>query len=125
MIILLAVTAAMVTCGYKFVHMRGQVSPYCKQAGADKCAEGLEEGKKCLACPLNGDCHDGKLNCLEGFTNHGELCLKDDANPMELELVKYLGKIDAAIVAGQTFKSFGAEQADAITGKEILEHGLL
>ena len=39
---------------------------------------------------------------------------------MELELVKYLGKIDAAIVAGQTFKSFGAEQADTITGSEIL-----
>lgn len=62
----------------------------------------------CNACPPFGACNDGKLSCEEGYTNHGELCFRDDANPMELELVTYLGKIDAAIVAGQTFKSFGA-----------------
>ncbi|XP_009371890.2 uncharacterized protein LOC103961103 [Pyrus x bretschneideri] len=31
----------------------------------------------CEPCPSNGQCYEGKLDCLEGYKKHGKLCIED------------------------------------------------
>ena len=31
----------------------------------------------CEPCPSNGECYDGKLECLQGYRKHGKLCVED------------------------------------------------
>lgn len=31
----------------------------------------------CEPCPSNGECNDGKLECLRGYQKHGNLCVED------------------------------------------------
>lgn len=31
----------------------------------------------CEPCPSNGECNDGKLQCLQGYQRHGNLCVED------------------------------------------------
>jgi len=31
----------------------------------------------CEPCPSNGECNDGKLECLQGYQRHGNLCVED------------------------------------------------
>ena len=42
----------------------------------------------CEPCPSNGECYDGKLECVHGYKKHGKLCLEDgDINATAKKLV--------------------------------------
>lgn len=43
----------------------------------------------CELCPSNGECYQGKLECLHGYRKHGRLCLEDgDINETAKQLVR-------------------------------------
>lgn len=31
----------------------------------------------CEPCPSNGECYQGKLECIHGYRRHGKLCVED------------------------------------------------
>lgn len=42
----------------------------------------------CEPCPSNGECHGGKLECLQGYRKHGNLCVEDgDINESAQKIV--------------------------------------
>ncbi|CAK8539554.1 unnamed protein product [Lathyrus sativus] len=43
----------------------------------------------CEPCPSNGECNDGKLECLSGYQKHGNLCVEDgDINESARKIVE-------------------------------------
>lgn len=43
----------------------------------------------CEPCPSNGECYQGKLECLHGYRKHGRLCVEDgDINETAKQLVR-------------------------------------
>ncbi|KAK7307735.1 hypothetical protein VNO77_41057 [Canavalia gladiata] len=43
----------------------------------------------CEPCPSNGECNDGKLECLQGYQRHGNLCVEDgDINESARKIVE-------------------------------------
>lgn len=42
----------------------------------------------CEPCPSNGECYEGKLECVRGYRKHGKLCIEDgDINEAAKKLV--------------------------------------
>jgi hypothetical protein len=42
----------------------------------------------CEPCPSNGECYQGKLECVRGYRKHGRLCVEDgDINETAKKLV--------------------------------------
>ncbi|XWS49616.1 hypothetical protein CRYUN_Cryun12cG0018300 [Craigia yunnanensis] len=45
----------------------------------------------CEPCPSNGECYQGKLECIHGYRRHGKLCVEDrDINETAKKLSKWL-----------------------------------
>ncbi|XWS38706.1 hypothetical protein CRYUN_Cryun19dG0154200 [Craigia yunnanensis] len=45
----------------------------------------------CEPCPSNGECFQGKLECIHGYRRHGKLCIEDrDINETAKKLLKWL-----------------------------------
>lgn len=43
----------------------------------------------CEPCPSNGQCYQGKMECLQGFKKRGKLCIEDgDINETAKKLVR-------------------------------------
>jgi hypothetical protein len=42
----------------------------------------------CELCPSNGECYQGKLECVRGYRKHGKFCVEDgDINETAKKLV--------------------------------------
>ncbi|XP_039039590.1 uncharacterized protein LOC120177538 isoform X2 [Hibiscus syriacus] len=45
----------------------------------------------CEPCPSNGECYEGKLECIYGYRRHGKLCIEDrDINETTKKLSKWV-----------------------------------
>ncbi|GFZ02030.1 hypothetical protein Acr_15g0006390 [Actinidia rufa] len=73
-----------VACNYLVTFLSLQPMPFCdSDADFD-----YSLSDSCEPCPSNGECYDGKLECVRGYKKHGKLCLEDgDINATAKKLV--------------------------------------
>ncbi|XP_057512938.1 uncharacterized protein LOC130794997 [Actinidia eriantha] len=62
-----------VACNYSVTFLSRQPMPFCdSDAYFD-----YSLFDSCEPCPSNGECYDGKLECVHDYKKHGKLCLED------------------------------------------------
>ncbi|XP_016571206.2 uncharacterized protein LOC107869157 [Capsicum annuum] len=74
LIAVVAVAAAVAfACNYVYTYLNYQPKPFC-DSNSD-----LDDSfyDFCEPCPLNGVCHEGKLECAHGYRRLGNLCVED------------------------------------------------
>ncbi|XP_016510572.1 uncharacterized protein LOC107827871 [Nicotiana tabacum] len=66
-------SAVAFACNYVFTFLNHQPKPFCdSNPDFDESLSDL-----CEPCPLNGVCHEGKLECAHGYRRLGNLCVED------------------------------------------------
>ncbi|KAL3361892.1 hypothetical protein AABB24_014648 [Solanum stoloniferum] len=71
-VVVVASTVAF-SCNYVFTYLNSQPKPFC-DSNSDF-DDSLSDF--CEPCPLNGVCHEGKLECAHGYRRLGNLCVED------------------------------------------------
>lgn len=62
-----------VACNYVVSFLNRQPKPFC-DSNADL---DYSLSDSCEPCPSNGECYEGKLECVRGYRKHGKLCIED------------------------------------------------
>ncbi|KAL3330964.1 hypothetical protein AABB24_034661 [Solanum stoloniferum] len=71
--VVVVASAVAFSCNYVFTYLNSQPKPFCdSNFDFDDSLSDL-----CEPCPLNGVCHEGKLECAHGYRRLGNLCVED------------------------------------------------
>ncbi|CAH8383576.1 unnamed protein product [Eruca vesicaria subsp. sativa] len=84
--VLLIACAVAFTCSFLSKHLNSDPKKFC-DSNSDSIESDLDS---CEPCPVNGECHQGKLQCNNGYRKHVTLCLEDGAiNESTKKLVRH------------------------------------
>ncbi|XP_047338418.1 uncharacterized protein LOC124942053 isoform X2 [Impatiens glandulifera] len=66
-------TTVLITCNFISNILNRQPKPFCDNiADSDTISH-----ESCDPCPTNGECKEGKLECLNGYRRNGRICIED------------------------------------------------
>ncbi|XP_031279903.1 uncharacterized protein LOC116138327 [Pistacia vera] len=86
--VLAIASSVAVTCNYFSNLFNPTQSPFCDSNLIDS-PDSLTDN--CEPCPSNGECYQGKLECLHGYRKHGKLCVEDgDINETAKKLAEWV-----------------------------------
>ncbi|XP_044502096.1 uncharacterized protein LOC123223093 [Mangifera indica] len=115
-----------VTCNYFSNLFNPTQNPFCDSNIIDS-PDSLTD--VCEPCPSNGECYQGKLECLHGYRKHGRLCLEDgDINETAKQLAEWvenvLCKAYAQLLCGGTGAIWVQEDDiwNDLDGHELMEN---
>ncbi|KAF3595403.1 hypothetical protein DY000_02024690 [Brassica cretica] len=87
---LLIACAVAFTCSFLAKHLGSDPKSFC-DSDSDSIDSDLDS---CEPCPVNGECHQGKLQCDHGYRKQGTLCIEDGAiNESTKKLVRHFERI--------------------------------
>ncbi|KAK0591167.1 hypothetical protein LWI29_036413 [Acer saccharum] len=71
--VLAIASSVAIACNYFVNFLNPILKPFC-----DSSLDSLHSHTdSCQPCPSNGECYQGKLECLHGYRKHGNLCIED------------------------------------------------
>ncbi|XP_075640203.1 uncharacterized protein LOC142611942 [Castanea sativa] len=86
--VLAIASSVAVCCNVFFTLIDRQPKPFCDSHNShspDSISDFYEP------CPSNGECNQGKLECVRGYRKHGKLCVEDgDINETAKKLLKWI-----------------------------------
>ncbi|XP_057976659.1 uncharacterized protein LOC131163871 [Malania oleifera] len=71
-VLVIAASVAM-SCNFIVGFLGRQPKPFCDSNGNSR--DSVSD--VCEPCPNNGECYQGKLECVRGYRKHGNLCVED------------------------------------------------
>ncbi|XP_038679640.1 uncharacterized protein LOC119980883 isoform X2 [Tripterygium wilfordii] len=87
--VLAIASSVVVTCNFLVSFFNPTQKPFC-----DSVSDSLDSlSDFCEPCPSNGECYQGKLECVHGYRRQGNLCVEDgDINETAKRLSKWVEK---------------------------------
>ncbi|WRX19069.1 Man1/Src1 [Theobroma cacao] len=88
LIAVLAIASSVaLSCNFFATFFTSTSKPFC-----DSNLDSIDSlSDSCEPCPSNGECYEGKLECLHGYRRHGKLCVEDqDINETAKKFSKWL-----------------------------------
>ncbi|XP_050264631.1 uncharacterized protein LOC126708752 isoform X3 [Quercus robur] len=86
--VLAIASSVAVCCNIFFTLINRQPKPFCDSHNSHS-PDSISDF--CEPCPSNGECNQGKLECVRGYRKHGKLCVEDgDINETAKKLLKWI-----------------------------------
>ncbi|KAK7854229.1 uncharacterized protein LOC111997914 [Quercus suber] len=86
--VLAIASSVAVGCNIFFTLINRQPKPFCDSHNSHS-PDSISDF--CEPCPSNGECNQGKLECVRGYRKHGKLCVEDgDINETAKKLLKWI-----------------------------------